>query len=98
MVGYHYLMATVVTSDEKLEKLKMEILETFQELSNYLSVYEQKLLSRLIRIKEGYDKNTEIDVAIEQLRSRDRTGFPAKSRSRPKSAYFVPVPVQPGSS
>ena len=43
---YHYLMATVVTSDEKLEKLKMEILETFEELSNYLSVHKQKLLSR----------------------------------------------------
>ena len=62
-------MANVVTSDEKLEKLKMEILEMFEELSNYLSVHKQKLLSRLIRIKEGYDKNTEIDVAIEQLRS-----------------------------
>ena len=61
-------MATVVTSDEKLEKLKMEILKRFEELSNYLSVYEQKLLSRLIRIKEGFDKNTEIDGAIEQLR------------------------------
>ena len=62
-------MATVVTSYEKLEKLKVEILETFEELANYLSVHKQKLLSRLIRIKEGYDKNTEIDVAIEQLRS-----------------------------
>ena len=62
-------MATVVTSNEKLEKLKMEILETFEELSNYLSVHKQKLLSRLIRIKEGYNKNTEIDSAIEQLRS-----------------------------
>ena len=62
-------MAKVLTSDEKLDKLKMEILETFEELSNYLSVYKQKLLSRLIRIKEGYDKNTEIDSAIEQLRS-----------------------------
>ena len=61
-------MAKVLTSDEKLEKLKMEILETFEELSNYLSVHKQKLLSRLIHIKEGYDKNTEIDVAIEQLR------------------------------
>ena len=60
-------MATVVTSGEKLEKLKIEILETFEELSNYLSVHKQKLLSRLIRIKEGYDKNTEIDSAIEQL-------------------------------
>ena len=47
----------------------MEILETFEELSNYLSVHKQKLLSRLIRIKEGFDKNTEMDSAIEQLRS-----------------------------
>ena len=34
-----------------------------------MSVHKQKLLSRQIRIKEGYDKNTKIDVAIEQLRS-----------------------------
>ncbi len=26
------------------------------------------------------------------------TGIPGKSRSRPKSAYFVPVPIQPGPS
>ena len=61
-------MATVLTSDEKLEKLKIEILRTFEELSNYLSIHKQKLLSRLIRIKEGYDKNTELNAAIEQLR------------------------------
>ena len=72
---YHQIMATVVTSDEKLEKLKIEILTTFEELSNYLSVHKQKLLSRLIRIKEGYDKNTEIDVAIKQLRSVRDTAF-----------------------
>ena len=62
-------MATNLTSDEKLEKLKIEILTTFEELSNYLSVHKQKLLSRLIRIKEGYDKNIELNDAIEQLRS-----------------------------
>ena len=62
-------MATNLTSDEKLEKLKIEILTTFEELSNYLSVQKQKLLSRLIRIKEGYDKNIELNDAIEQLRS-----------------------------
>ena len=61
-------MATVLTSDEKLEKLKIEILRTFEELSNYLSIHKQKLLSRLIRIKEGYDKNTELNAAIVQLR------------------------------
>ena len=61
-------MATVLTSDEKLEKLKIEILRTFEELSNYLSIHKQKLLSRLIRIKEGNDKNTELNAAIEQLR------------------------------
>ena len=62
-------MATVLTPDQKLEKLKIEILETFEELSNYLSVHKQKLLSRLIRIKDGYDKNTELNAAMEQLRS-----------------------------
>ena len=61
-------MATVLNSDEKLEKLKIEILRTFEELSNYLSIHKQKLLSRLIRIKEGYDKNTELNAAIVQLR------------------------------
>ena len=62
-------MATVLTPDQKLEELKIEILETFEKLSNYLSVHKQKLLSRLIRIKEDYDKNTELNAAIEQLRS-----------------------------
>ena len=62
-------MATVLTPDQKLEGLKILILETFEELSNYLSVHKQKLLSRLIRIKEGYDKNTELNAAIKQLRS-----------------------------
>ena len=38
-------MATVLTPDQKLEKLKIEILKTFEELSNYLSVHKQKLLS-----------------------------------------------------
>ena len=62
-------MATNLTSDEKLEKLKIEILTKFEELSNYLSIHKQKLLSRLIRIKEGYVNNTELNAAIEQLRS-----------------------------
>eukprot|EP00800_Vazella_pourtalesii_P019686 TRINITY_DN678_c0_g1_i12.p1 TRINITY_DN678_c0_g1~~TRINITY_DN678_c0_g1_i12.p1 ORF type:complete len:388 (+),score=63.14 TRINITY_DN678_c0_g1_i12:52-1215(+) len=61
-------MAMDFTSDKKLEELKIEILTTFEELSNYLSVHKQKLLSRLIRIKEGYDKNIEINDAIEQLK------------------------------
>ena len=68
-------MATVLNSDEKLEKLKIEILRTFEELSNYLSIHKQKLLSRLIRIKEGYDKNTELNAAIEQLRIMKDTGM-----------------------
>ena len=68
-------MATVLNSDEKLEKLKIEILRTFEELSNYLSIHKQKLLSRLIRIKEGYDKNTELNAAIEQLRILKDTGM-----------------------
>ena len=68
-------MATVLTSDEKLEKLKIEILKTFEDLSNYLSIHKQKLLSRLIRIKEGYDKNTELNAAIEQLRIMKNTGM-----------------------
>ena len=62
-------MMTSLNSDERLDMLKLEILQTFEELSNYLSVHKQKLLSRLIRIKEGYDKNTEMDSAIEQLKS-----------------------------
>ena len=68
-------MATILTSDEKLEKLKIEILRTFEELSNYLSIHKQKLLSRLIRIKEGNDKNTELNAAIEQLRIMKDTGM-----------------------
>ena len=73
-------MAKVFSSDEKLENLKMEILETFEDLSNYLSVHKQKLLSQLIRIKEGYYKNTEIDSAIEQLRSVRDTALKVMKR------------------
>ena len=68
-------MATILTSDEKLEKLKIEILRTFEELSNYLSIHKQKLLTRLIRFKEGYDKNTELNAAIEQVRILKDTGM-----------------------
>ena len=68
-------MATILTSDEKLEKLKIEILRTFEEISNYLSIHKQKLISRLIRIKEGYDKNTELNAAIEQLKIMRDTGM-----------------------
>ncbi|KAI6649913.1 NHL repeat containing protein [Oopsacas minuta] len=61
-------MAAVFNVDQKLEALKMEIIRTFDELYQYLSDHRNSLLSRLAKMKEGHDKNVELDEAIEQLR------------------------------
>ena len=55
--------------DAKLETLKLEILRTFDELSRNLVAHRDNLLSRLARfIKEGHDRNVELEKAINQLR------------------------------
>ncbi|KAI6648894.1 RING finger protein nhl-1 [Oopsacas minuta] len=66
-------MAAVFNVDQKLEDLKTEILRTFDELYQYLSDRRDSLLSRLANMKEGYDKNVELEEAIKQLRiSKDQ--------------------------
>ena len=54
--------------DTKLEALKLEIIQTFDQLSKCLTEHKDSLLSRLARIKEGHDRNVELEIAIEQLR------------------------------
>ncbi|KAI6649867.1 PEP-CTERM sorting domain-containing protein [Oopsacas minuta] len=61
-------MAAVFNVDQKLEALKMEIIRTFDELYQYLSNRRNSLLSRLAKMKEGHDKNVELEEAINQLR------------------------------
>ena len=58
----------VFNVDAKLEALKLEILRTFDELSRNLVEHRDNLLSRLARIKEGHDRNVELEEAINQLR------------------------------
>ncbi|KAI6649907.1 PEP-CTERM domain protein [Oopsacas minuta] len=66
-------MAAVFNVDQKLEALKMEIIRTFDELYQYLSDHRNSLLSRLAKMKEGHDKNVELEEAINQLRiSKDQ--------------------------
>ena len=58
----------VFNVDAKLEALKLEILRTFDELSRNLVAHRDNLLSRLARIKDGHDRNVELEEAINQLR------------------------------
>ena len=58
----------VFNVDAKLEALKLEILRTFDELCRNLVAHRNNLLSRLARIKEGHDRNVELEEAISQLR------------------------------
>ena len=58
----------VFSVDAKLEALKLEILRTFDELSRNLVAHRDSLLSRLARIKDGHDRNVELEEAINQLR------------------------------
>ena len=58
----------VFNVDAKLEALKLEIIRTFDELCRNLVAHRDNLLSRLARIKEGHDRNVELEEAINQLR------------------------------
>ena len=58
----------VFNVDAKLEALKLEIIRTFDELCRNLVAHRDNLLSRLARIKEGHDRNVELEKAINQLR------------------------------
>ena len=58
----------VLNVDAKLEVLKLEIERTFDELDLFLAEKRRNLLGRLARMKEGHDRNAELDAAMEQLR------------------------------
>ena len=58
----------VLNFDAKLEALKLEIERTFDELDLFLAEKRRNLLGRLARMKEGHDRNVELDAAMEQLR------------------------------
>ena len=58
----------VLNVDAKLEALKLEIERTFDELDLFLAEKRRNLLGRLARMKEGHDRNVELDAAMEQLR------------------------------
>ena len=58
----------VLNFDAKLEALKLEIERTFDELDLFLAEKRRNLLGRLARMKEGHDRNVELDAATEQLR------------------------------
>ena len=55
-------------ADLKLEVLKIEILRTFDALFTCMMQHRDNLLTRLARMKEGYDRNVGLDEAICQLR------------------------------
>ena len=63
----------VFNVDAKLEALKLEILRTFEELYRSLMERRDNLLSRIAKMKEGHDRNAELDEAISQLRITKNT-------------------------
>ena len=54
--------------DAKLGALKLEIERTFDELELLLAERRRNLLGRLARMKEGHDRNVELEAAMGQLR------------------------------
>ena len=63
----------VFSVDAKLEALKLEILRTFDELCRSLVAHRDDLLFRHDRIKEGHDRNVELEEAINQPRITNDT-------------------------
>ncbi|KAI6655784.1 Peptidylamidoglycolate lyase [Oopsacas minuta] len=64
-------MAEVIeefNSEQKMEALKMEIIRNFDELFAFLSEHRDSLLTRLAKVKEGYEKNLNLDEAIKELK------------------------------
>ena len=58
----------------KLEALRLNIIDTFDSLHLFLAELREGLLSRLRKIKDLYDKNIDLERAIEQLKEiRDNT-------------------------
>ncbi|KAI6650694.1 hypothetical protein LOD99_7745 [Oopsacas minuta] len=83
-------MAAVFNVEQKLEALRIETIRTFDVLSKYLSDRRSSLLSRLAKMKEGYDKNVQLEQAIKQLRiSKDQIVSIMTSKLVGSSLYTV---------
>ena len=61
-------MAEAFNPEQKLENIKMEVIQTFEVLYQYLVERRNYLLTRLDQIKDNYVKNLELERAIEQMR------------------------------
>ena len=60
-------MAEAFNPEQKLENIKMEVIQTFEVLYRYLVERRNYLLTRLDQIKDNYVKNLELERAIEQM-------------------------------
>ena len=61
-------MAEAFNPEQKLENIKIEVIQTFEVLYQYLVERRNYLLTRLDQIKDNYVKNLELERAIEQMR------------------------------
>ena len=61
-------MAEAFNPEQKLENIKMEVIQTFELLYQYLVERRNYLLTRLDLIKDNYVKNLELERAIEQMK------------------------------
>ena len=61
-------MAEAFNPEQKLENIKMEIIQTFEVLYQYLVECRHYLLTRLDQIKDNYVKNLELERAIKQMK------------------------------
>ena len=61
-------MAETFNPEQKLENIKMEVIQTFEVLYQYLVERRHYLLTRLDQMKDNYVKNLELERAIEQMR------------------------------
>ena len=66
-------MAEAFNPVQKLENFKMEVIQAFDELYQYLSERRNVLLSRLDMMRADFVKNLELERAIEQMKiSKDQ--------------------------
>ena len=61
-------MAEAFNPEQKLENIKIEVIQTFEVLYRYLVERRNYLLTRLDLIKDNYVKNLELERAIEQMK------------------------------
>ncbi len=87
----------IITQHNSKNVTKLASIDVVYIIKQFNSFIDIRFLGPKPRFQTTMDieaRSAERSVLVHT--NRDRPGFPAKSRSRPKSAYFVPV--QPGSS